>query len=80
MTKPFHTPPYHHTTPILLFQTPPHILPLLQPPVPIHTLNVAAIPFANHPKQITKSLTLTQKHIHPFHKLHELRVNLHLPQ
>ncbi|MCK2005530.1 PTS system mannose/fructose/N-acetylgalactosamine-transporter subunit IIB [[Brevibacterium] frigoritolerans] len=80
MTKAFHSPRYQDTTAMLLFESPSDIVALVQTGVPIETVNVGGMRFANDRKQITKSVSVTEKDIDAFEKLHELGVKLELRQ
>jgi len=79
MTKAFHSPRYQDTTAMLLFENPADIVALVQAGVPIETVNVG-MRFANDRKQITKSVSVTEKDIDAFEKLQELGVKLELRQ
>jgi fructose-specific PTS system IIB component len=80
MTKAFHSPRYQDTTSMLLFESPADIVALVQAGVPIETVHVGGMRFANDRKQITKSVSVTEKDIDAFEKLHELGVKLELRQ
>ncbi|ADE68621.1 MULTISPECIES: PTS system mannose/fructose/N-acetylgalactosamine-transporter subunit IIB [Priestia] len=80
MTKAFHSPRYQDTTAMLLFENPADIVALVQAGVPIETVNVGGMRFANDRKQITKSVSVTEKDIDAFEKLQELGVKLELRQ
>ncbi|MFP3887367.1 PTS system mannose/fructose/N-acetylgalactosamine-transporter subunit IIB [Priestia filamentosa] len=80
MEKAFHSPRYQNTTAMLLFESPSDIVALIEAGVPIETVNVGGMRFANDRKQITKSVSVTNKDIHAFEKLHELGVKLELRQ
>ncbi|MCM3772219.1 PTS system mannose/fructose/N-acetylgalactosamine-transporter subunit IIB [Priestia aryabhattai] len=80
MTKAFHSSRYQDTTAMLLFESPADIVALVQAGVPIETVNVGGMRFANDRKQITKSVSVTEKDIDAFEKLHELGVKLELRQ
>jgi len=80
MTKAFHSPRYHDTTAMLLFESPSDIVALVEAGVPIETVNVGGMRFANDRQQITKSVSVTKKDIDAFEKLHELGVKLELRQ
>ncbi|WVE38478.1 mannose/fructose/sorbose PTS transporter subunit IIB, partial [Priestia megaterium] len=74
MTKAFHSPRYQDTTAMLLFESPSDIVALVQAGVPIETVNVGGMRFANDRRQITKSVSVTEKDIAAFEKLQELGV------
>ncbi|NGY86097.1 PTS system mannose/fructose/N-acetylgalactosamine-transporter subunit IIB [Bacillus megaterium] len=76
MTKAFHSPRYQDTTAMPLFESPADIVALVQAGVPIETVNVGGMRFANDRKQITKSVSVTEKDIDAFEKLQELGVKL----
>ncbi|MBY0093198.1 PTS system mannose/fructose/N-acetylgalactosamine-transporter subunit IIB [Priestia aryabhattai] len=80
MTKAFHSPRYQDTTAMLLFESPSDIVALVQAGVSIETVNVGGMRFANDRKQITKSVSVTEKDIDAFEKLQELGVKLELRQ
>ncbi|MDC0704779.1 MULTISPECIES: PTS system mannose/fructose/N-acetylgalactosamine-transporter subunit IIB [Priestia] len=80
MTKAFHSPRYQDTTAMLLFESPSDIVALVQAGVPIETVNVGGMRFANDRQQITKSVSVTKKDIDAFEQLHELGVKLELRQ
>ncbi|MBA9039848.1 fructose-specific PTS system IIB component [Bacillus aryabhattai] len=80
MTKAFHSPRYQDTAAMLLFENPADIVALVQAGVPIETVNVGGMRFANDRKQITKSVSVTEKDIDAFEKLQELGVKLELRQ
>ncbi|SFH46899.1 PTS system D-fructose-specific IIB component (F6P-forming), Man family [Priestia megaterium] len=80
MTKAFHSPRYQDTTAMLLFESPSDIVALVEAGVPIETVNVGGMRFANDRQQITKSVSVTKKDIDAFEKLHELGVKLELRQ
>ena len=80
MTKAFHSPRYQGTTAMPLFENPADIVALVQAGVPIETVNVGGMRFANDRKQITKSVSVTEKDIDAFEKLQELGVKLELRQ
>ncbi|MDR7245064.1 MULTISPECIES: PTS system mannose/fructose/N-acetylgalactosamine-transporter subunit IIB [Priestia] len=80
MTKAFHSLRYQDTTAMLLFENPTDIVALVQAGVPIETVNVGGMRFANDRKQITKSVSVTEKDIDAFEKLQELGVKLELRQ
>ncbi|MGG0337426.1 PTS system mannose/fructose/N-acetylgalactosamine-transporter subunit IIB [Priestia aryabhattai] len=80
MTKAFHSPRYQDTTAMLLFESPSDIVALVQAGVPIETVNVGGMRFANDRRQITKSVSVTEKDIAAFEKLQELGVKLELRQ
>ncbi|CJG03264.1 PTS system mannose/fructose/sorbose family transporter subunit IIB [Streptococcus pneumoniae] len=65
---------------MLLFENPADIVALVQAGVPIETVNVGGMRFANDRKQITKSVSVTEKDIDAFEKLQELGVKLELRQ
>ena len=80
MTKAFHSPRYQDTTAMLLFESPSDIVALVETGVPIETVNVGGMRFANDRQQITKSVSVTEKDIGAFEKLYELGVKLELRQ
>jgi len=80
MTKAFHSPRYQDTTAMLLFESPSDIVALVEAGVPIETVNVGGMRFANDRQQITKSVSVTKKDMDAFEKLHELGVKLELRQ
>src|SRR5690242_3029982 len=80
MEKAFHSPRYQDTTAMLLFEKPSDIVSLFEAGVPIKTVNVGGMRFANDRKQITKSVSVTKEDIVAFEKLNELGVKLELRQ
>nr|MDH3153739.1 mannose/fructose/sorbose PTS transporter subunit IIB [Bacillus licheniformis] len=82
MAKAFHSPRYEDTTAMLLFENPGDIVSLIEAGVPIETVNVGGMRFENNRRQITKSVSVTEKDIKAFEQLQELGVKLelrHLP-
>ncbi|MCY8754993.1 mannose/fructose/sorbose PTS transporter subunit IIB [Bacillus haynesii] len=80
MAKAFHSPRYEDTTAMLLFENPGDIVSLIEAGVPIETVNVGGMRFENNRKQITKSVSVTEKDIKAFEQLQELGVKLELRQ
>lgn len=80
MAKAFHSPRYEDTTAMLLFENPGDIVSLIEAGVPIETVNVGGMRFENNRRQITKSVSVTEKDIKSFEQLHELGVKLELRQ
>ncbi|MCM2534496.1 mannose/fructose/sorbose PTS transporter subunit IIB [Neobacillus pocheonensis] len=80
MEKAFHSLRYNDTTAMLLFENPSDIVSLIEAGVPIKTVNVGGMRFANDRKQITKSVSVTEKDISAFEKLNQLGVKLELRQ
>jgi fructose-specific PTS system IIB component len=80
MEKAFHSPRYQDTTAMLLFENPSDIVSLIEAGVPIETVNVGGMRFANDRKQITKSVSVTEKDMSAFEKLNQLGVKLELRQ
>jgi fructose-specific PTS system IIB component len=80
MERAFNSPRYQDTTAMLLFENPSDIVSLIEAGVPIETVNVGGMRFANDRKQITKSVSVTEKDIIAFEKLYELGVKLELRQ
>ncbi|MCY7815154.1 mannose/fructose/sorbose PTS transporter subunit IIB [Bacillus haynesii] len=80
MAKAFHSPRYEDTTAMLLFENPGDIVSLIEAGVPIETVNVGGMRFENNRRQITKSVSVTEKDIKAFEQLHGLGVKLELRQ
>ncbi|MCY7771517.1 mannose/fructose/sorbose PTS transporter subunit IIB [Bacillus haynesii] len=80
MAKAFHSPRYEDTTAMLLFENPGDIVSLIEAGVPIETVNVGGMRFENNRRQITKSVSVTEKDIKAFEQLQELGVMLELRQ
>ncbi|MCY8009542.1 mannose/fructose/sorbose PTS transporter subunit IIB [Bacillus haynesii] len=80
MAKAFHSPRYEDTTAMLLFENPGDIVSLIEAGVPIETVNVGGMRFENNRRQITKSVSVTEKDIKAFEQLQELGVKLELRQ
>ena len=80
MAKAFHSPRYEDTTAMLLFENPGDIVSLIEAGVPIETVNVGGMRFENNRRQITKSVSVTEKDIKSFEQLHGLGVKLELRQ
>lgn len=80
MAKAFHSPRYEDTTAMLLFENPGDIVSLIEAGVPIETVNVGGMRFENNRRQITKSVSVTEKDIKAFEQLQELGVKLQLRQ
>ncbi|MCY8012361.1 mannose/fructose/sorbose PTS transporter subunit IIB [Bacillus haynesii] len=80
MAKAFHSPRYEDTTAMLLFENPGDIVSLIEASVPIETVNVGGMRFENNRRQITKSVSVTEKDIKAFEQLQELGVKLELRQ
>ncbi|KND09224.1 mannose/fructose/sorbose PTS transporter subunit IIB [Bacillus sp. FSL W7-1354] len=80
MAKAFHSPRYEDTTAMLLFENPGDIVSLIEAGVPIETVNVGGMRFENNRRQITKSVSVTEKDIKFFEQLHGLGVKLELRQ
>lgn len=80
MAKAFHSPRYEDTTAMLLFENPGDIVSLIEAGVPIEIVNVGGMRFENNRRQITKSVSVTEKDIKSFEQLHELGVKLELKQ
>ena len=80
MAKAFHSPRYEDTTAMLLFENPGDIVSLIEAGVPIEIVNVGGMRFENNRRQITKSVSVTEKDIKSFEQLHELGVKLELRQ
>ena len=80
MAKAFHSPRYEDTTAMLLFENPGDIVSLIEAGVPIETVNVGGMRFENNRRQITKSVSVTEKDIKSFEQLQELGVKLELRQ
>lgn len=78
MAKAFHSPRYEDTTAMLLFENPGDIVSLIEAGVPIETVNVGGMRFENNRRQITKSVSVTEKDIKAFEQLQELGVKLEL--
>lgn len=76
MAKAFHSPRYEDTTAMLLFENPGDIVSLIEAGVPIETVNVGGMRFENNRRQITKSVSVTEKDIKFFEQLHGLGVKL----
>lgn len=76
MAKAFHSPRYEDTTAMLLFENPGDIVSLIEAGVPIETVNVGGMRFENNRRQITKSVSVTEKDIKAFEQLQELGVKL----
>ncbi|MCY8615583.1 PTS system mannose/fructose/N-acetylgalactosamine-transporter subunit IIB, partial [Bacillus haynesii] len=74
------SPRYEDTTAMLLFENPGDIVSLIEAGVPIETVNVGGMRFENNRRQITKSVSVTEKDIKAFEQLHELGVKLELRQ
>ncbi|MDA7027725.1 mannose/fructose/sorbose PTS transporter subunit IIB [Bacillus sp. CLL-7-23] len=80
MAKAFHSPRYQDTTAMLLFENPQDIVSLVEAGVPIDIVNVGGMRFENNRKQITKSVSVTEKDVAAFERLAELGVKLELRQ
>ncbi|MEC1472381.1 mannose/fructose/sorbose PTS transporter subunit IIB [Bacillus haynesii] len=80
MAKAFHSPRYEDTTAMLLFENPGDIVSLIEADVPIESVNVGGMRFENNRRQITKSVSVTEKDIKAFEQLHGLGVKLELRQ
>ncbi|AGN37272.1 mannose/fructose/sorbose PTS transporter subunit IIB [Bacillus paralicheniformis] len=80
MAKAFHSPRYEDTTAMLLFENPGDIVSLIEAGVPIETVNVGGMRFENNRRQITKSVSVTERDIKSFEQLHGLGVKLELRQ
>ncbi|KAA6481940.1 mannose/fructose/sorbose PTS transporter subunit IIB [Bacillus swezeyi] len=80
MAKAFHSPRYQDTTAMLLFEKPGDIVSLIEAGVPIDTVNVGGMRFENNRRQITKSVSVTEKDIEAFEALYEKGVKLELRQ
>ncbi|MCY7913381.1 mannose/fructose/sorbose PTS transporter subunit IIB [Bacillus haynesii] len=80
MAKAFHSSRYEDTTAMLLFENPGDIVSLIEAGVPIETVNVGGMRFENNRRQITKSVSVTEKDIKAFEQLQELGVKLELRQ
>ncbi|TWM23950.1 PTS system fructose-specific EIIB component [Bacillus paralicheniformis] len=80
MAKAFHSPRYEDTTAMLLFENPGDIVSLIEAGVPIETVNVGGMRFENNRRQITKSVSVTEKDIKAFEQLHGFGVKLELRQ
>lgn len=80
MAKAFHSPRYEDTTAMLLFENPGDIVSLIEAGVPIETVNVGGMRFENNRRQITKSVSVTEKDIKSFEQLYGLGVKLELRQ
>ncbi|MCY7778517.1 mannose/fructose/sorbose PTS transporter subunit IIB [Bacillus haynesii] len=80
MAKAFHSPRYEDTTAMLLFENPGDIVSLIEAGIPIETVNVGGMRFENNRRQITKSVSVTEKDIKAFEQLHGLGVKLELRQ
>ncbi|MCJ2147539.1 mannose/fructose/sorbose PTS transporter subunit IIB [Bacillus sp. B19-2] len=80
MAKAFHSPRYEDTTAMLLFENPGDIVSLIEAGVPIETVNVGGMRFENNRRQITKSVSVTEKDIKAFEQLHGSGVKLELRQ
>ncbi|NRD78940.1 PTS system mannose/fructose/N-acetylgalactosamine-transporter subunit IIB [Bacillus sp. BRMEA1] len=80
MAKAYFSPRYEDTTALLLFENPADIVALVEAGVPIETVNVGGMRFENNRKQVTKSVSVTEKDIDDFEKLNTLGVKLELRQ
>lgn len=80
MVRVYENPKYATTTAFLLFDGPEDIAELVEKGVPISTVNVGGMRFENDRKQITKAVSVNDRDIAAFKKLHDLGVQLELRQ
>jgi len=80
MVKAYASPKYNDTKVMLLFESPADVLQLVEAGVPLKEINVGGIRFENNRKQVTKSVSVSEKDIENFRKLAQMGVKLELKQ